>query len=372
MKIAYLVHDLNDPAVARRIRMFHAGGASVEVLGFHRLAQAPATVEGAPARSLGRTVNAAFVQRCIAVARSAVMPGALRAAVRDADVIVARNLETLALAARVTPAGTRLVYECLDIHRLLLGDSLPSRLLQRLEAALLRRIDLLLVSSPFFLSEHFVARRDYRGPALLVENKVLALGERVPGQVPVPATPPWRIGWFGNIRCGESLRILREAVRRADGRIEVVVAGRPSHDQFEDFDRDVSNLPGIRFLGAFRQDELPRLYADIHFAWAVDFFEEGLNSTWLLPNRLYDSVAFGAVPIALGSVATGAWLKERGVGLVLDDVRADLGPRLAALTAPEVEQMRAAVLAVPRDEVVAGERECRDLVQAIAGEPTRL
>ena len=41
---------------------------------------------------------------------------------------------------------------------------------------------------------------------------------------------------------------------------------------------------------------------DVHFTWAIDFYEAGANSDWLLPNRLYEGGAHGAVPIALAGV----------------------------------------------------------------------
>ena len=58
-RIAYLVHDLNDPAVARRIAMLRTAGADVAVAGFHRGARAPDAVAGAPATDLGRTADLA-------------------------------------------------------------------------------------------------------------------------------------------------------------------------------------------------------------------------------------------------------------------------------------------------------------------------
>jgi hypothetical protein len=39
-RILYLVHNLSDPAVARRVEMFKLGGSEVEIAGFRR-ADAP-------------------------------------------------------------------------------------------------------------------------------------------------------------------------------------------------------------------------------------------------------------------------------------------------------------------------------------------
>ena len=44
MKFAYFVHDLTDPAVARRVRMLRVGGADPVVIGFRREDAAPEEV----------------------------------------------------------------------------------------------------------------------------------------------------------------------------------------------------------------------------------------------------------------------------------------------------------------------------------------
>ena len=102
------------------------------------------------------------------------------------------------------------------------------------------------------------------------------------------------------------------------GSVEIVIRGRVATSVLPDFDAVVAATPGLSFGGPYdRARDLPALYGDVHFAWAIDFFEAGSNSDWLLPNRLYEAGLFGAVPIACRDVATGAWLAERGLGVLL-------------------------------------------------------
>src|SRR5207237_1269327 len=103
-----------------------------------------------------------------------------------------------------------------------------------------------------------------------------------------------------------------------------------------------------------------------HFAWAIDWFEEGLNSAWLLPNRLYEAQAFGSVPIALRSVETGRWLAQRGAGVLLDDDLGDIDARIADIDQPVYSALRAAVDAIPRSDLIDSEAACIALAQAIA------
>ena len=97
--------------------------------------------------------------------------------------------------------------------------------------------------------------------------------------------------------------------------------------------------------------------------------EEGLNSSWLLPNRLYESGRYGAPAIALRDVQTGRRLAELGVGLRIGDP-SELEARLEALTPEAYEGLRRDLAAVPRDRFSAGPGDCRGLVDALAGRPS--
>src|SRR6202012_1948201 len=132
---------------------------------------------------------------------------ALARLAQGAEVILARNLEMLAVAAaarrrmRPTPA---LVYECLDIHRLMLSAGPAGAAMRTLEARLMAEASTLVVSSPAFLSAYFVPRHGVGGPRgprpVMVENKVLP-GAPPAGGGPRPAGRPWGILWPGVIRC---------------------------------------------------------------------------------------------------------------------------------------------------------------------------
>jgi glycosyltransferase involved in cell wall biosynthesis len=293
------------------------------------------------------------------------MPGRLFVAARDADVLIGRNLESLALAVsagRANPAAG-IVYECLDIHRVLLGRSLPARLVQGIERRLLRHVELLLTSSPAFVREYFNNRSSLAAPTLLVENKLLALDGAPAFAAAGPDGPPWVIGWFGMLRCARTFEVLAGLARRSEGKIKVRVAGRPSPAVFPEFLEQVAAVSHMDYLGPYRSEDLPRLYGSCHFAWAIDYFEEGMNSRWLLPNRLYEAAAFGVVPIALASVETGRWLVAREAGLVLDDALSGLEV-LQELDRSGFTAMRSAVAAIPREDLIAKRGDCDAIVLA--------
>src|SRR5262249_16631871 len=137
-KIAYFNHDLSDPAVQRRIRMLLAGGAAVTAIGFQRSSEPAAAgmMGGIVWIDLGHTAEGMLLRRGLSVAGALARLGGLAKHVRGANVILARNLEMLVLAirARKLHAPTAaIVYECLDIHRMLLSNRLEGRLLRSLE-----------------------------------------------------------------------------------------------------------------------------------------------------------------------------------------------------------------------------------------------
>lgn len=365
-RLAYFVHDVADAAVLRRVQMIHAEGVAVTIIGFRRRAIPLESIDDARVIDLGQTGDGRFVQRIVAVLRTMVAFGPVRAAVADADVIMARNLETLVLAARAAQ-GRRLVYECLDIHRLLLTEGALPALVQRVERAALRKVDLIVTSSPRFADAYFRDRRRLDTPVLLVENK-RPMADTPDEHVDAAAKPgpPWVIGWFGMLRCRRSLAILGALAAASNGQVEVLIAGIPSDAEFTDFADTVGGMAGVSFVGRYTADDLPALYSRVHFAWAIDFFEEGLNSAWLLPNRLYEALGYGAVPIALAHVETGAWLTRHRVGMVIDDP-AIVQARLSAMTPAAYAVAAADVAALPREATEITAAENRAIVDTLLG-----
>jgi succinoglycan biosynthesis protein ExoL len=358
--IAYLVHDLGDAAVTRRTEGLQAGGAQVDIAGFYRRT-APASVAGAPALPLGRSHDARLGHRGLLVARTLLAPGRLKAMVRRADIVIGRNIEMLAIAVMLARPHQRVVYECLDIHRKMLGGGLASRTLRWLERRLLARTTRVIVSSPAFERDYFRQVQGFAGPVDLIENKVSALPVSSTTQ---PQAGPWTIGWFGMLRCRRSLAILGRLAARHPGQVRVLIAGLPSPDVFPDLPAEVARLPGAEYVGPYCPQDLPRLYGRVHFAWCIDYFEEGLNSAWLLPNRLYESLAHGAVPVALAEVETGRWLAAAGVGLLIPRGEA-IGPALTALEVDDYAALAAAARSLPRGRIAFSPDDHRSLVRQL-------
>ncbi|MBA1139812.1 glycosyltransferase [Mesorhizobium neociceri] len=375
LHVLYLVHDVSDPAVRRRIIMLRAGGARVTLAGFRRTTNAVPDVEGLQPIDLGATRDGRFGQRLAAVAKAALSIGSKLAAMPKPDLIIARNLEMLALARRAKAAfrgGVPIVYECLDIHRLVLRNDLLGKALRTAERYLARDVKLLVTSSPAFIANYFKPFGQVAAPVELVENKYfetapMTVDDRLKAEN--PAAPPWRIGWFGALRCRRSLELLADFTRRQGGRFEVVLRGRPALSEFPDFHAFVEAEPYLSFRGPYRNPEdMAAIYGEVHFSWAIDFFEEGQNSEWLLPNRLYEGCRFGAVPISMGNTETGRFLNQQDIGVLLSDATPEmLETTLGRMDQERFGKAKARVLARNPRTWSYDRSDCRAFVDRLRG-----
>ncbi|MGR5168500.1 hypothetical protein ACPV5L_14980 [Vibrio astriarenae] len=321
MNILYLVHDLNDAAVKRRVAMLEVGGAQVTVVGFYRGTVAFDINENVI--SLGQTHDASFIHRIKSVVKEKLT---LQRRFRKHnithgrfDLIVARNLDMLALAVSAKKLlSLPLVYECLDIHRFLIHSGMIGRVFRQLEKSLSKHAGLLITSSQGFVEHYFKPLSLADLPTLVLENKVFS---SKPLATPMPKSlndGPIIITWNGAIRCRRSLDILIQVTRKMAGKVQVVIHGKPAYTEFDDFLSTVANELYIEFLGPYVfPDDLADIYNNAHFNWTLDFFEQGGNSEWLLPNRIYEGGLFALPPLYRAGNYTAQVLDSLQIGYAL-------------------------------------------------------
>lgn len=332
-----------------------AGDASVVIAGFGSADDVPDFGSKSSWLHLGKRADGRLVSRAFSVALA--IPRLVKLLrIRPApEVIIARNIEMLLLASVVQKMSKNInlaiVYECLDIHRLQLANNLKGRVLRRLEAGLVKRSSAIVTSSPAFKSNYFSRFDDLPQDIILLENKVLELsGGKKETDAPSlsAAAPAWKIGWFGTLRCEKSLRALSEFAKHAEKQFKIVLRGRPALSVHKDFFGEIAANPNVDFGGSYQNPEdLEEIYSQVHFAWLIDFYEEGQNSDWLLPNRLYEGCRFGVVPVALAGTETARFLQKLNIGIILPDIRQEtLLKCLINMTPPQYAALRKQVLAV--------------------------
>lgn len=367
-RIAFFAHDAADAAVRRRIQGFADDG--LDVVGFTMRRRDDVKTEWQNI-DLGRTFDGAYLQRIKSIFRGAKLAAAQRETLATADVIYARNLDMLAtafLAKRYTKLKTPVIYEALDVHRLLTRKDPIGLVFRRIEDELLKRTKRLVVSSPGFLNNHF--EKHHRGcyTARLIENRLAAgadYGER-PGAA-LPQLEPLRIGWIGILRCKRSIGLLTDLARTFGPAIRIELHGAPALTEIPDFHERIQCLANVTYHGRYRSPEdLSRIYSDLHVVWAGDFMEAGFNSSWLLPNRLYEGGYFGVPSIAPSGTQTAEWIEARGAGFTVgEDLARNLPELVRTLLAQpdDIRTRRERLLALPHDTFVARRGELAGLIE---------
>lgn len=350
-KVVFFASDMSETAQIRRINSFRRAGYRVASFGMRKASQQAA--HPWPHIALGQIDNERLGRRLLRILAALRPIVANRAVLKDADLLIARNIDMLILAwlARMLSGGKQpLVYECLDIHGIFTRSGLVGRVARLVERVMLRRTALLLVSSPGFMEQYFHPTQSWRGPWLLIENKLWFAGAplRRPAR-PRPVNAPLVLGWVGAIRCAPSLDLLCATARACEGQITILIRGIIHDHALPDFHARIAAMDNIRYEGPYTYpDGLADVYSGCDLVWAQDMWQAGANSDWLLPNRLYEAGWFGCPSIAVAGTQTAARIRSGGLGYVIDHPTVDaLATLLTGLTPDQITARQQAILSQP-------------------------
>ncbi|QHQ36418.1 glycosyltransferase [Algicella marina] len=365
--LMFFAADISEVAQLRRIRAYRDLGHEVASVGMSKRACA---VEWRHL-SFGRIGEQRLWRRASRLVMAMPRLWWLRRQVAACDLLIARNLDmgVLALAARLL-AGRRvpLVYECLDIHGLLSGRGVASRLARWVERRLLARAAVLVTSSGGFIDGYFRPVQGHDGQWLLLENKLS--GPLPPRPAPGRRTGPLVLGWVGALRCGPSFALLC-AVADAMPEVRIEMRGRVHAHALPGFHAAVAARPNMAWRGEYAWPEgLAAAYAGLDMVWAQDLWQRGANSDLLLPNRIYEASWFGCPSLAVAGTETGRRVADDGLGWVVGSAEAvEVVTLLRGLDRTELAARRAALLARPDRDFAQMPEDLAVVVKAALGGP---
>lgn len=329
LQIEVFGFDVAEISQIRRIKALRSLGHDVHSFTMRRDNMNQDFVPDWPNTHLYDTENENLPKRVAVVLGSIIKMMRHRTRVKAADMLIARNLDMLAIAwAARFLAGARqvpLVYECLDINGALCGNGKKARLMRAAERRLLADVQMLVVSSPGFIRSYFTPLQGYTGAWGLWENK-LAAGAALPARPSAdtsiatrPEKTPLRLGWVGTIRCAPSLALLAEVARQLGPKVEIHIHGVVHYHVLPEFDATVATHDNMTFHGAYAYpDDLPRIYGALDLVWAQDLWQAGSNSDWLLPNRIYEASWAGCPCIAVAGTETGRRISDDALGWTIE------------------------------------------------------
>lgn len=327
LRVAVFGFDLAEASQVRRIRSLLSLGCDVTSFCPRREGSTPGFTPEWRNFDLGLVRQGAYLRRGLALPMTVAKALRGRKWLRQADVIIARNLDMAAVAhlARRMAGVSReipLVYECLDVHPLLTrGDSL-GRLMRWSERRVLARAAQLVVSSRGFTESYFRPVQGYDGPAALVENKlwlddISPSGRLEADEVPSPAGP-LVLGLVGAIRCQRSVDLLLETADRMGRGLKLRFAGHLDEHAVRDFPQQVAARSNVDWTGAYAcPEDLGSIYRDCDLVWGQDMWQPGGNSDWLLPSRLYEAGWNGCPVIAVEGSETARRVDSDRLGYVI-------------------------------------------------------
>jgi succinoglycan biosynthesis protein ExoL len=367
--LVFIGPERTDARSVKRIAALTDHGWHVLGFTFHRDRGQPDPPPAWENVHLGTTYNRRYVQRFFAVLRGFWTVFRHRRRIRESACLYAINPDNalLALFARFI-CGRRLplVIEIADIQPVMCGSGLRSRLLRKMERFVLKRSQLLLTTSPGFLRYYFEPVQRYSGPVFLLENKIYPaaplIAARKLRKAPVRGGTPWVIGYFGGFRCQRSIDLICGLAAALPDKVAFILRGVAAGIDEGFLRESLRPHSNVHYGGAYRYpEELADLYSAVDFNWCFDFSAAGTNSTWLLPNRIYEGGLFHCPTLALENTETGEWLKNNGLGEILkEDLFSKLNDFFNSLTLKDWEILRDRCAAAP-DRLFAGEADYAEL-----------
>ena len=380
-ELSFFCPDVTDASTLKRVQQFIDFGYRVTVFGFRRFRYNTAYQPSWPNVPLGFTNDARYWHRVRALIRALPVLFSHRGSLSRASAFYARNIDQLLLtlfARFITSSRAPIAYEVLDIPPILMRRTPLAMLLRAIERLCLRRVDLLVVSSPAFHRNYFAAVQNYRGAWFLLENKLhpSISSLPVPSRLDVNSNRPWVVGYFGLIRGEATVALIARLAERLKGRVVFKFRGILTTVDQAGFDEVLRRCPNIIYGGPYLpQQDLAELYCGVDFAWALDLEHTDHNSRWLMPCRFYEAGYFGIPCLAVHGFEVGNIIESRRVGWTFGEPLEDALVRFfERLTVTDYQAVRRRLGTAPRGMFVAGNdvtRLCRMLTGPSLKRPRR-
>jgi succinoglycan biosynthesis protein ExoL len=374
----YFGGDATNPTLILRINSFLAAGVEVTAFTFRRAKFNTAFQPTWRNIHLGATSDRRYVLRLPPLLSACRIIARHRSAFDGVDFLYARMLDMvlLALFAKLWfRLDAKIVYEVEDVQAVFFQRTLAGAVFRWIERRVLARTQLLVAMSPGFVRGYFTPTQGYRGPSFVLQNKIQLADPAAP---PSPAAHRWRtirdkwvIGWFGTLRCSQSMEILSEIAERLSDRVEIYTRGYPTETGLEHYTGIVDRNPNWTYEGEYTiPRDLAEMYGRVHFTWCLDFLDVGGNSELLLACRMYQGGFYGSVPLVGQGSEMERFLAPHSIGHAFAAPFAEnIAAFLEKLSWEDYARERERILALGRTLFLEDGSDMRALLRAIREAP---
>lgn len=189
----------------------------------------------------------------------------------------------------------------------------------------IRRVDLLVLTSPYFWDEYYKNVFPYPERVFIMEN--------LPPQKLFKNFRPGKhkkltIGFVGSIRYAKQIEMLFESCKEYKDKVRIIVAG--SGPDYEYIKRISKNYSNVEVTGPYDYEkDILNIYSKIDIVYSV--YDADLHNVRVaIPNRLYEAIVCGLPIIVAKNTALSILVKKYGVGFEvshneINDLKALIG-----------------------------------------------
>lgn len=349
MNILFVLPVLSDSYYRKRIEKISGAGAKCTVLGFERENHYPGKPWQDGVKSMGLIRHGHYLSRIGTLLRAVLQ---IHREAGGKDVIYAFNLDILFicwLGRLFRSKKIKIIYDVADIRNILIGDGFIPFILRILERFLLRRTSIVVVASPAYIDGYFKKIQNVDHNFFVIENKVeedLFVHSSQPE--PESKSDEWAIGYFGMLRCIQSLKTLKQLIARSNGSFHLRLRGVfLNTERFED---QFKRLDHAFYGGPFLYpDDLEEMYSKIDLVWAAHMHGE-TNTKWSVSNRFFQGCCFKIPIIAQKGTQDAKLVQKYEIGLVIDLTEPDQAIQtIQSIGKDEIEKWTYNLYQIPKE-----------------------
>ena len=222
------------------------------------------------------------------------------------DVIIASHWDSLFTVPKGLKKKSYVIYDNIDLPE---GNPMLRSLERVMEGISISKADMIVHASRFF-QELFANNKAHQ---CVIENKPML--ERIKrGDTP---DVPLRISYIGTIRYSETLIPLIESVAGDPRFVLDFYGGGPDYEYLK-----MKATDNVRFHGKYHFSEVGKFYNSSDIVWAA-YPNKDFNVKYAISNKYHETLNFETPGIFATETKLGDFVKEKGVGFVVNPYNRD-------------------------------------------------